>query len=86
MCVVLATTQMVIYRCDSMKKLEITADEQRLLLFAVSQIAEASIEAAYEKFEEGDEETGRKMLADGNMAQILHEKIKYAEEVPTIVI
>jgi regulator of protease activity HflC (stomatin/prohibitin superfamily) len=69
-----------------MKRLELTDEEQRLLLFAVQQIAEASIEAAYEKFEEKNEETGRKMLADGNMAQILHEKIKYAEEVPTIVV
>jgi hypothetical protein len=69
-----------------MKKLEITVDEQRLLLFAVQQIAEASIEAAYEKFEGGDEETGRKMLDDGTMAQTLHSKIKYAEEVPKIVV
>ena len=68
-----------------MKTLEITDHEQEILLFAVQYIGEASIEAAYEQFEEGKEDLGQKMLADGKAAQELHEKIKNAEEKKIIL-
>jgi hypothetical protein len=63
-----------------MKTLEITDHEQELLLFATQSIGEASLEAAFEQFEEGNEEVAQKMLLDGRAAQELHQKIKDAEE------